>query len=104
MGYKSEVSHLQGAQTKALWQPRVMWAVGGKLQREGTCVYLCLIHVDVGQKPTLHCKASESEVKSLSRVLTLCDPWTVGYQAPPSMGFSGQVYWSGLPFPSPGVL
>ena len=27
--------------------------------------------------------------------------WTVAYQAPPSMGFSRQKYWSGLPFPSP---
>ena len=31
-------------------------------------------------------------------------PWTVTYQTPPSMGFSGQEYWSGLPFPSPGDL
>ena len=30
--------------------------------------------------------------------------WTVAYQAPPSMGFSSQEYWSGLPFPSPGDL
>ena len=30
--------------------------------------------------------------------------WTVAYQAPPSMGFSSQDYWSGLPFPSPGDL
>ena len=29
-------------------------------------------------------------------------PWTIAYQAPPSMEFSRQVYWSGLPFPSPG--
>ena len=35
---------------------------------------------------------------------TLCDPWTVAYQASPSMGFSRQEYWSGLPFPSPGDL
>ena len=34
----------------------------------------------------------------------LCDPWTVAHQAPPSMGFSRQEYWSGLPFPSPGDL
>ena len=33
---------------------------------------------------------------------TLCDLWTVAHQAPPSMGFSKQEYWSGLPFPSPG--
>ena len=31
-------------------------------------------------------------------------PWTIAYQAPPSLGFSGQEYWSGLPFPSPGDL
>ena len=31
----------------------------------------------------------------------LCDPWTVAYQASPSMGFFRQEYWSGLPFPSP---
>ena len=30
--------------------------------------------------------------------------WTVAHQASPSMGFSRQEYWSGLPFPSPGVL
>ena len=36
--------------------------------------------------------------------LTLCEPWTVAYQAPPSMGFSRQEYWSGVPFPSPGDL
>ena len=31
-------------------------------------------------------------------------PWTIAHQAPPSMGFSRQEYWSGLPFPSPGDL
>ena len=35
---------------------------------------------------------------------TLCDPWAVAHQAPPSMGFSRQEYWSGLPLPSPGDL
>ena len=44
-----------------------------------------------------------SEVKSLSRVWLFSTPWTVAYQAP-SMGFSRQEYWSGLPFPSPGDL
>ena len=43
-------------------------------------------------------------VKSLSRVQLFATPWTVAYQAPPSMGFSRQEYWSGLPFPSPGDL
>ena len=40
-------------------------------------------------------------VKSLRRVQLLVTPWTVAYQASPSMGFSRQEYWSGLPFPSP---
>ena len=35
---------------------------------------------------------------------TLVTPWTVACQAPLSMGFSRQEYWSGLPFPSPGDL
>ena len=42
-----------------------------------------------------------SEVKSLSRVQLLMTPWTVAHQAPPSMGFSKQEYWTGFPFPSP---
>ena len=36
--------------------------------------------------------------------LTRATPWTVAHQAPLSMGFSRQEYWSGLPFPSPGDL
>ena len=41
------------------------------------------------------------KVKSLSRVRLLATPWTAAYQAPLSMGFSRQEYWSGLPLPSP---
>ena len=41
------------------------------------------------------------EVKSLSRVWLLVTPWTAAHQAPPSMGFARQEYWSGLPLPSP---
>ena len=43
-------------------------------------------------------------VKSLSRVRLFATPWTVANESPPSMGFSRQEYWSGLPFPSPGNL
>ena len=43
-------------------------------------------------------------MKALSRVRLFETPWTVAYQAPLSMGFSRQEYWSGLPFPSPGYL
>ena len=41
------------------------------------------------------------KVKSLSHVWLLATPWTAAHQAPPSMGFSGQQYWSGVPLPSP---
>ena len=40
----------------------------------------------------------------LSRVRLFGTPWAVARQAPPSMGFSRRVYWSGVPFPSPGDL
>ena len=44
------------------------------------------------------------KVKSLSRVSLLATPWTAAYQAPPSMGFSRQEYWSGVPLPSPQII
>ena len=40
------------------------------------------------------------KVKLLSRVPLFTTPWTAAYQAPPSMGFSRQEYWSGVPLPS----
>ena len=43
-------------------------------------------------------------MKSFSRVRLFVTPWTVAYQAPLSVGFSRQEYWSGSPFPSPGDL
>ena len=44
------------------------------------------------------------KVKSFSRVQLLVTPWTAAYEAPPSMGFSRQEYWSGVPLPSPSIL
>ena len=44
-----------------------------------------------------HCLCAQS-------CLTLCDPWTVAYQAPLSMGFPRQEYWGEFPFPAPGGL
>ena len=41
---------------------------------------------------------------TLCRVCPFAAPWTAAPQAPPSMGFSSQEHWSGLPFPSPGDL
>ena len=49
-----------------------------------------------------YCKSKV--VRSLSRVRLFATPWTVAYQAPPSMRLSRKEYWSGVPFPSPGDL
>ena len=46
----------------------------------------------------------ESESEVVQCVELFATQWTVAHQAPPSMGFSRQEYWSGLPFPSPGNL
>ena len=59
----------------------------------------------------IHCRSYQLyytsmkvKVKSLSHVRLFVAPWTVAHQAPPSMEFSRQEYWSVLPFPSPGDL
>ena len=59
-----------------------------------------------GQKAfdTLLGKKERKNVKSLCRVWLFATPWTVARQAPLSMGFSRQEYWSGLSFPSPGDI
>ena len=46
-------------------------------------------------------RKSKVKVKSLSRSRLLANPWAAAHQAPPSMGFSRQEYWSGVPSPSP---
>ena len=56
----------------------------------------------VGCHFLLQCIKVKSEVtQSLSRVRLIVTPWTSAYQAPPSMGFSSQEFWSGVPLPSP---
>ena len=55
----------------------------------------------VGCHFLLQCMKVKVKVKSLSRVWLLMTPWTAAYQAPRSMGFSSQEYWSGVPSPSP---
>ena len=49
-------------------------------------------------------KRKKVKVKSFSRVRLFATPMDCSLQAPPSMGFSRQKYWSRLPFPSPGDL
>ena len=53
---------------------------------------------------SIYGEGEKTELKSLSRVRLFAIPWTVAYQAPQSMEFSRQEYWSGLLFPSPGNL
>ena len=60
----------------------------------------CYTHTSSYTHPSI----SLTREKSLSHVQLFAIPWTVAYQAPPSMGFFRQEYWSGLPFPSPGDL
>ena len=60
--------------------------------------------MSVSERETWAVRDLKVKVKSLSRVRLFATPWTVAYQAPPSMGFSRQEHWSGLPFPSPGDL
>ena len=55
----------------------------------------------VGCHFLLQCMKVKSERKSLSCVRLLATPWTTAYQALPSIGFSRQEYWSGVPLPSP---
>ena len=55
----------------------------------------------VGCHFLLHCIKVKSESEVAQSCPTLVTPWTAVYQAPPSMGFSRQKYWSGVPLPSP---
>ena len=73
--------------------------LGSKITADGDCSHetdRCLL---LGRKAVTNLC-----VKSLSRIRLFATPWTVAYQAPPSMGSSRPEYWSGLPFPSPGDL
>ena len=58
----------------------------------------------VGCHFLLQCMKVKVKVKSLSRVRLLVTPWTAAHQPPPSVGFSRQECWSGVPSPSPDKL
>ena len=58
----------------------------------------------VGCHFLLQCMKVKVKVKSRSRVRLFETPWTAAYQAPPSIGFSRQEYWSGVPLPSHRLL
>ena len=55
----------------------------------------------ISSKMRVEKRGCSEQVKLLSRVRLLATPWTAAYQAPPSMGFSRQECWSGVPLPSP---
>ena len=94
------------------------WNIPGKNSAVGCRFLLQGIFLTQRQNPgllhcrqILYCVSHQIEyspvaniVKSLSHVRLFETLWTVAYQASPSMGFSRQKYWSGLPFPSPGYL
>ena len=68
-------------------------------------VYRCFIHNHQNHETAkMSFIDKQIKVKSLSRVCLFATLWTVAYQAALSMGFSRQGYWSGLPFPSPGIF
>ena len=58
----------------------------------------------VGCHFLLQCMKVKSQSEVAQSCLTLATPWTAAYQAPPSMGFSRQEYWSGVPLPSPTII
>ena len=61
-------------------------------------------NTEVGCHFFLQCMKVKSESELLSRVWPLATPWTAAYQAPPSLWFPRQEYWSGVPLPSPYIL
>ena len=77
---------------------------GSKVTADGDCSHEIKRRLLLGRKVMTNLEVKWSEVKLLSHVRLFATPWTVAYQAPQSMGFSRQEYWSGLPFPSPGDL
>ena len=60
-------------------------------------------NTEVGCHFLLQCLKVKSESEVTQSYPTLATPWTAAYQAPPSMGFSRQKYWSGVPLPSLGL-
>ena len=63
-------------------------------------ILVCFTYIYIYIHIYIHTHTHIYKVKSLSHVRLFATPWTVAYQVPPSMGFSRQEYWSGLPFPS----
>ena len=98
MDYSLSGSSVHGIlQTRILEWVAFLFSRGSSWPRDRTwvsCTACRFFTIWAPRKPIV-------KVKSLSRVLLFVTPWTIAYQASPSMGFSRQEYQSGLPFPSP---
>ena len=70
----------------------------------GVCLFFIIFKTLGIQLSIFLSVAVKVKVKSLSRIRLFATPWTIAYQAPLSMEFSREEYWSGLPFPSKGDL
>ena len=77
----------------------LLWILGEKIKKKSICWYLFFLSF-VNQR----FYGMYIRTQSLSRVWLFCNPWIVACQAPLSMEFSRQEYWSRLPFPTPGDL
>ena len=93
------------------WVTCILWYalnMPSKLLSIFTCIFRSFLFSSsafLSMKRAVSTSLIESmKVKLLSRVWLFATPRTIVYQAPPSMGFSRQEYWSGLQFPSPGDL
>ena len=76
-------------------------SVLGKVVLFGRLFSFSTLNVSFHSLLTYKVSAEKVKVKPLSHVQIFATPWTVAHNAPLSMGFSRQEYWSGLPFPSP---
>ena len=74
--------------------------LSSKITANGDCSHEIKKHLLLGRKAVTNLV----KVKSLSHVRLFATPWTVAYQAPPSMGFSRQGYWSGFHFLLQGIF
>ena len=95
--YVSILSYISWTSFLWLWNPRD-W-MSGQQWVNSMCVCVC---VCVCMHTHMHTHTHTHTVSKSCQ--SICDPWTVAHQAPLSMGFPRQEYWSGLPFPPPGDL
>ena len=83
-------------QTLFSWAPKSLQVVTAAMYSKDACSKIIVCRKSCNQP-----RKKRKKEKSLNYVRLFAIPWTVAYQAPPSMGFSRKEYLSGLPFPSP---